>query len=73
MILPNETAELKMNAQILLVEDEPGLVLTLTDLFRGEGYEVETALEWRNRFAPRAHPPAFGNCSGRDAPPKKWL
>jgi len=45
MILPNETAELKMNARILLVEDEPGLVLTLTDLFRGEGYEVETALD----------------------------
>jgi len=40
---PNETAELKMNAKILLVEDEPGLVLKLTDLFRGEGYEVETA------------------------------
>ena len=45
MILPNETAELKMNAQILLVEDEPGLVLTLTDLFRGEGYDIETALD----------------------------
>jgi len=28
---------------ILLVEDEPGLVLTLTDLLSGEGYTVEVA------------------------------
>src|SRR6266404_1377067 len=32
-----------MNEQILLIEDEPGLVITLTDLFRAEGYVVETA------------------------------
>ena len=32
-----------MNEQILLIEDEPGLVMTLTDLFRAEGYVVETA------------------------------
>jgi two-component system alkaline phosphatase synthesis response regulator PhoP len=31
-----------MNEQILLVEDEPGLIMTLTDLFRAEGYVVET-------------------------------
>lgn len=30
--------------QILLIEDEPGLVLTLTDRFRKEGYQVETAV-----------------------------
>ncbi|HUS08274.1 MAG TPA: response regulator transcription factor [Bryobacteraceae bacterium] len=32
-----------MNSQILLIEDEPGLVLTLTDLLESEGYHVETA------------------------------
>jgi len=30
-----------MNSHILLVEDEPGLVLTLTDRLRSEGYSVE--------------------------------
>jgi DNA-binding response OmpR family regulator len=30
-------------ARILLVEDEPALVLTLTDRLRSEGYEVEAA------------------------------
>jgi two-component system, OmpR family, alkaline phosphatase synthesis response regulator PhoP len=30
-----------MSARILLVEDEPGLVLTLSDLFRTEGYGVD--------------------------------
>jgi len=34
-----------MKAQILLVEDEPGLVLTLSDLLRAEGYEVESAVD----------------------------
>ena len=32
-----------MTSRILLIEDEPGLVLTLSDLFENEGYEVETA------------------------------
>lgn len=32
-----------MNLRILLVEDEPGLVLTVSDLLIAEGYEVETA------------------------------
>jgi two-component system alkaline phosphatase synthesis response regulator PhoP len=32
-----------MPYNVLLVEDEPGLVLTLTDLLRSEGYRVETA------------------------------
>jgi len=31
-----------MAKRILLIEDEPGLVLALTDLLIGEGYEVET-------------------------------
>jgi two-component system alkaline phosphatase synthesis response regulator PhoP len=30
-----------MNPQILLVEDEPGLVLTLSDRLRNEGYSVD--------------------------------
>jgi two-component system alkaline phosphatase synthesis response regulator PhoP len=34
-----------MSARILLVEDEPGLVLTLSDLLTVEGYEVETAMD----------------------------
>jgi two-component system alkaline phosphatase synthesis response regulator PhoP len=34
-----------MNEQILLIEDEPGLVMTLTDLLRAEGYQVESALD----------------------------
>lgn len=32
-----------MSARILIVEDEPGLVLTLTDLLAAEGYEVDSA------------------------------
>jgi two-component system, OmpR family, alkaline phosphatase synthesis response regulator PhoP len=32
-----------MNKRILLVEDEPGLVLTLSDRLASEGYVVETA------------------------------
>ncbi len=32
-----------MSKRILLVEDEPGLVMTLTDRLRSEGYTVETA------------------------------
>jgi len=31
-----------MSPRILLIEDEPALVLLLTDLFRAEGYEVES-------------------------------
>lgn len=34
-----------MSSRILLVEDEPGLVLTLSDLLAGEGYAVETAAD----------------------------
>ncbi|MCC6393706.1 MAG: response regulator transcription factor [Bryobacterales bacterium] len=34
-----------MSSQILLVEDEPGLVLTLADLLASEGYEVDTAAD----------------------------
>ena len=34
-----------MSARILLVEDEPGLVLTLSDLLTMEGYAVESATD----------------------------
>lgn len=34
-----------MSSRILLIEDEPGLVLTLTDLLTAEGYEVDTAAD----------------------------
>src|SRR5579863_5511554 len=34
-----------MNSRILLIEDEPGLVLTLTDLLQAEGYTVDNASE----------------------------
>ena len=33
-----------MAHRILIIEDEPGLVLTLTDLLASEGYEVESAM-----------------------------
>ncbi len=34
-----------MSSRILLVEDEPGLALTVCDLLTIEGYEVETAAD----------------------------
>lgn len=34
-----------MNSRILLVEDQPGLVLTITDLLTAEGYAVESAMD----------------------------
>ena len=34
-----------MSSRLLLVEDEPGLVMTLTDRLMAEGYEVESATD----------------------------
>jgi two-component system alkaline phosphatase synthesis response regulator PhoP len=34
-----------MKSRILLVEDEPGLVLTISDLLTSEGYEVDSATD----------------------------
>jgi len=34
-----------MSSRILLVEDEPGLSLTVADLLEAEGYQVDTALD----------------------------
>ena len=36
---------MKLSARVLLVEDEPGLVLTLTDRLTAEGYDVASALD----------------------------
>jgi two-component system alkaline phosphatase synthesis response regulator PhoP len=36
---------MKPDSRVLLVEDEPGLVLTLTDRLSSEGYEVASALD----------------------------
>lgn len=40
-----------MNARILIVEDEAGLVLTLEDRLRSEGYEVGVARDGEHGFA----------------------
>jgi two-component system alkaline phosphatase synthesis response regulator PhoP len=40
-----------MERKILLVEDEPGLVMTLTDRLRAEGYEVESATDGETGLA----------------------
>jgi two-component system, OmpR family, alkaline phosphatase synthesis response regulator PhoP len=39
------------SSRILLVEDEPGLLITLTDLLTGEGYDVETATDGNTGLA----------------------
>ncbi|MFH1574385.1 MAG: response regulator transcription factor [Acidobacteriota bacterium] len=39
-----------MNEKILLIEDEPGLTLTLSDRLRSEGYQVETAADGEEGF-----------------------
>lgn len=40
-----------MSSRILLVEDEPGLVLTISDLLKTEGYQVETASDGESGLA----------------------
>lgn len=39
-----------MSSHILLVEDEPGLVLTVSDLFATQGHQVETASDGESGF-----------------------
>ncbi len=46
-----------MNQRILLVEDEPGLVITLTDRLATEGYAVETAQDGEAGLAQAAREP----------------
>ncbi|MFZ0520982.1 MAG: response regulator transcription factor [Candidatus Acidiferrales bacterium] len=40
-----------MNPRILIVEDEPGLVLTISDLLTAEGYEVAAATDGTSGLA----------------------
>jgi DNA-binding response OmpR family regulator len=47
-----------VSGRILIVEDEPALVLTLSDRLRAEGYEVEAA-ETGDLGARRAHEASF--------------
>jgi two-component system alkaline phosphatase synthesis response regulator PhoP len=37
-----------MAHRVLIIEDEPGLVLTLTDLLTSEGYTIESAMDGTN-------------------------
>ncbi len=46
-----------MSSRILLVEDEPGLVLTLSDLLRAEGYEIESASDGPDGLARAVNEP----------------
>lgn len=39
-----------MNRQVLLVEDEPSQVLTLTNLLKSEGYQVKTTSDGQEGF-----------------------
>ncbi len=43
-----------MSSRILLVEDEPGLVLTISDLLEAEHYELETARDGETGLAAAA-------------------
>lgn len=44
-----------MVSRILFIEDEPGLVRTVSDLLIGEGYEVESALDGESGFSKALH------------------
>jgi len=43
-----------MSSRVLLVEDEPGLVMTISDLLTGEGYEVDSAADGESGLAKAA-------------------
>jgi len=43
-----------MRLRILLVEDEPGLRLTVSDLLAADGHEVETAADGEDGLAKAA-------------------
>ncbi len=44
-----------MPHRILVVEDEPGLVMTLTDRLRAEGYEVDSAMDGESGLSKGLH------------------
>ena len=43
-----------MSSRVLLVEDEPGLVLTISDLLASEGYDVQSAADGESGLAKAA-------------------
>ncbi len=43
-----------MSSRILLIEDEPGLIVTVSDLLAGEGYEVASAADGESGLATAA-------------------
>jgi two-component system alkaline phosphatase synthesis response regulator PhoP len=46
-----------MNVRVLLVEDEPAVSMTVSDLLAGEGYDVETAADGRTGLSRAANEP----------------
>ena len=50
MSRPDRDVEPAPKRRILVVEDEPGLVLTLSDRLRSEGHEVEVATDGNAAF-----------------------
>ncbi|HEX2465561.1 MAG TPA: response regulator transcription factor [Thermoanaerobaculia bacterium] len=50
MSRPDRDVEATPKRRILVVEDEPGLVLTLSDRLRSEGHEVEVATDGNAAF-----------------------
>jgi two-component system, OmpR family, alkaline phosphatase synthesis response regulator PhoP len=46
-----------MNARVLLVEDEPAVSMTVSDLLTGEGYDVETAGDGRTGLSRASNEP----------------
>jgi two-component system alkaline phosphatase synthesis response regulator PhoP len=46
-----------MNSRILLVEDEPGVVLVVSDLLRAEGHAVESAADGKSGLARATNEP----------------
>jgi two-component system alkaline phosphatase synthesis response regulator PhoP len=44
-----------MNVRVLLVEDEPAVSMTLSDLLTGEGYDVETAADGKTGLSRAAN------------------
>src|SRR5437763_9082629 len=44
-VSPPRPRSYRMSSRILLIEDEPGLVMTVSDLLAAEGYEVQSAMD----------------------------
>jgi CheY-like chemotaxis protein len=54
-----------MNTRILLIEDDPGLVVAVSDLLNAEGYRVEFSLDGAAGFE-RAGSGPIGGAGGFD-------